>query len=417
MSSRSASWLAWSMCALSLTLTALSLLLLVLSRAYPDIPVYPYPVENTLLAVGYSIVGAVIAPRTPKNPIGWLLCTIGLLWGVVHFTGEYASYALLAIPGSLPAGEAAVWVTAWSWVPSVGLIVLAVLLFPDGRLLSSRWRWFAWLSALLMLIGAVWVAFSPGPIPAPSTIENPLGIESLPSGGSLVQALLFILLLVAIASPITRLHRSGGIERQQIKWPTYTGVVAASGNIVTYIIAEALGLRWLGWAGFVLIIVGLIAFPISMGIAISRYRLYEIDLIINRTLVYGALTISLALVYVGGVISLQYLLRLLTGEESNLAIVASTLIIAALFHPLRRRIQSFVDQRFYRRKYDARKTLEAFGSRLRDETDLETITEDLVGVVRETMQPVHVSVWLHSGFPSTINEQGQQDQQTTTQKI
>ncbi|MDQ3911314.1 MAG: hypothetical protein M3305_06010 [Actinomycetota bacterium] len=233
----------------------------------------------------------------------------------------------------------------------------------------------------------------------------------------MVQALLFILLLVAIASPITRLHRSGGIERQQIKWPTYTGVVAASGNIVTYIIAEALGLRWLGWAGFVLVIVGLIAFPISMGIAISRYRLYEIDLIINRTLVYGALTISLALVYVGGVISLQYLLRLLTGEESNLAIVASTLIIAALFHPLRRRIQSFVDQRFYRRKYDARKTLEAFGSRLRDETDLETITEDLVGVVRETMQPVHVSVWLHSGFPSTINEQGQQDQQTTTQKI
>jgi hypothetical protein len=383
------------MCALSLALTALSLLLLVLNIAYPDVPIYPYPVENTLLAVGYSIVGAVISPRTPQNPIGWLLCTIGLLWGVVHFTGEYAPYALLAVPGSLPAGEAAVWVTSWSWVPSVGLIVLAVLLFPDGRLLSNRWRWFAWLSALLMLIGAGWVAFSPGPIAAPSIIENPLGIESLPNGGNLVQALMFILLLVAVASPITRLRRSRGIERQQIKWPTYTGVVAASGNVVTYIISDALSLRWLGWVGYVLVIVGLIAFPISMGIAILRYRLYEIDRIINRTLVYGTVTAMLALMYFGSVLSLnQLFLALIGGQSPQLVIVATTLAIAAMFNPLRRRIQSLVDRRFYRRKYDAAKTLEAFSTKLRDETDLGALSEDLLAVVDETMQPAHLSLWL-----------------------
>jgi hypothetical protein len=196
-----------------------------------------------------------------------------------------------------------------------------------------------------------------------------------------------------------RLVRASGVERQQLKWFAYAGALTGSGIVLTYTISEAIGSAWLGWVGYVLALVGLIGTPISMGIAILRYRLYGIDLIINRTLVYGLLTAMLALFYLGSVTALQYLLSLLTGQGNTLAIVVSTLAIAALFNPLRSRIQGFIDRRFYRRKYDARKTLEAFGSRLRYQTDLERISEDLLEVVDETMQPSHISLWLR--FPAS----------------
>jgi hypothetical protein len=158
-------------------------------------------------------------------------------------------------------------------------------------------------------------------------------------------------------------------------------------------------LVWLGGVGYALVLIGLVGIPISMGIAIMRYRLYEIDLIINRTLVYGSLTAVLVALYFGGIVLLQRLFVALTGERSTLAVVVSTLVIAALFTPLRRRIQSFIDRRFYRRKYDARKTLEAFSAQLRNETDMDALSGDLVGVVRETMQPAHVSLWLRPDTP------------------
>jgi len=211
---------------------------------------------------------------------------------------------------------------------------------------------------------------------------------------------MFALIFVATASLFMRLHYSRGIERQQIKWITYAAVTGISGAILMYTIAEATDVLWLKGFGFVLLTIGLVGIPISMGIAILRYRLFEIDLIINRTLVYGSLTAILALFYFGSVTALQSLFSLLTGQGDTLAIVASTLAIAALFNPLRGRIQGFVDRRFYRRKYDAAKTLKAFGARLREETDLEKISDGLVGVVRETMQPSHVSLWL-SSFPSS----------------
>jgi predicted membrane-bound spermidine synthase len=171
--------------------------------------------------------------------------------------------------------------------------------------------------------------------------------------------------------------------------------VAACGSVLyDTAISETLGSRWLEWAAFVVVIAALVGFPISIGIAIVRYRLYEIDTLINRTLVYALLTAILAAVYFGAVVLLQSLIVALTGQQSTLAVVASTLLIAALFNPLRRRIQSFIDRRFYRSKYDARKTLEAFSATLRDETDLDALSNDLVGVVRETMQPAHVSLWL-----------------------
>jgi hypothetical protein len=182
--------------------------------------------------------------------------------------------------------------------------------------------------------------------------------------------------------------------------------MAAGGSVLTYTVAEAIGARWLERTGFVILIAALVSFPISMGIAIVRYRLYEIDLLINRTLVYGSLTATLVTLYFGGIVVLQRVFVLLTGQQSTLAVVASTLLIAALFTPLRRRIQRFIDRRFYRRKYDARKTLEAFSASLRDETDLDALSNDLVGVVRETMQPAHVSLWLRSVTPRNGEQAG-----------
>jgi hypothetical protein len=405
MSHRNAAWLVWSLWALSLALTAMSLLLLVLNSSHPDVPVYTFWAENVLFAVGYSTVGAMIVPRmSSENPIGWLFCAIGLLWAVIHLIGEYAIYTLLAAPGSLAAGELASWIYSWLWVPSLGLLVFLSLLFPNGRLPSARWRWFARLSVLLTLVGMVLAAFSPGQIilglPA---ISNPLGIESLPNAYKPVQALMLILIAVSVVSLLMRRLYARGVERQQTKWFTYTSAVAASGAILQYIISEPLELVLLGWIGHTLVLIGLAGMPISMGIAITRYRLYEIDLIINRTLVYGPLTALLVALYFGAIVLLQRLFVALTGEQSTLAVVASTLLIAALFNPLRRRIQSLIDRSFYRRKYDAAKTLEGFSLKLRDETDLEALSDDLVGVVRETMQPAHVSLWLRPDTDSTNN--------------
>jgi hypothetical protein len=396
MNRRTRAWLAWSLWALSLALTALSLLLLILNLSHPDVPVYSFWAENVLFSIGYSTVGAVIVPRmSQENLIGWLFCAIGLLWAVIHLIGEYAIYTLLAEPGSLPAGEIASWVYTWPWVLGLGLIVFLSLLFPNGRLPSARWRWFARISSLLTLVGMALAAFSPGPIvvglPA---IRNPLGIESLPNAYKSVQVLMLVLIAISVVSLLLRRVYARGVERQQTKWFTYAAAVAASGAILKFIISDPLDLVWIGGVGYALVLIGLAGMPIAMGIAITRYRLYEIDLLINRTLVYGSLTAVLVALYFVGIVVLQRLFVALTGERSTLAVVVSTLAIAALFTSLRRRIQSFIDRRFYRRKYDARKTLQAFSVTLRDETDLDALSDDLVGVVRETMQPAHVSVWL-----------------------
>jgi hypothetical protein len=218
-----------------------------------------------------------------------------------------------------------------------------------------------------------------------------LACERLPHAAVLTEALLYASGLVAVGSVLVRLRRSRGEERQQIKWFAYAGALLA---IITYVLSEATTLWWVGWVIFVSAMIGIAGLPVGVSTAILRYRLYEIDILINRTLVYGALTILLVAVYVGSIVVLQELLRVLTGQESQLANVASTLLIAALFQPLRRRFQSLIDRRFYRRKYDAKKTLEAFSSKLRGETDLAALRDELVSVVRETMQPAHVTLWL-----------------------
>src|ERR687890_1739875 len=207
---------------------------------------------------------------------------------------------------------------------------------------------------------------------------------------------MFALIFVASASLVWLLHHARGVERQQIKWVAYAGALGGGASFPTYTVLEAVDLRWLHMAGYVLALIGIAGVPTAVGIAIFRYRLYEIDILINRTLVYGSLTATLVALYFGVILVLQRLFVVLTGEKSTLAVVASTLLIAALFNPFRRRIQRVVDRRFYRRKYDARKTLEAFSAKLRNDTDLATLSDDLVGVVRETMQPGHASLWLRS---------------------
>ena len=405
MSRRAASWLAWSLCALSLALTGLGLLFHILNLPDPSVPTFTYWVESTVMGVGASIVGAIIASRRTHNPIGWLLCVSGLVFGAVMFATEYAIYALLEAPGTLPAGEALVSVNPL-WVLGYNLFVLMLILFPTGQLPRSRWRWVVYLYVAIALAEVVAMFFLPGTLEGFDLIKNPLGIEGLPIGRKPVQALIFTGGLVASASLILRLRRGSWVERQQIKWLAYAAAVATGGSILVYTPPEALGARWVTSVGYVVVELGVLGIPISIGIAILRYRLYEIDTLINRTLVYGSLTATLVALYFGGIVVLQRIFVVLTGEKSTLAVVASTLVIAALFNPLRRRMQWFVDRRFYRSKYDAAKTLEAFSVKLRDETDLDALSDDLVGVVRETMQPAHVSLWLR---PDTASKGEQAD--------
>jgi hypothetical protein len=397
MSTQTASKLAWALCVLSLALTALSLLLLVLNLSHPNTHIYAPWLDNTVNTVFFSTVGALVASRRPENPVGWLLCLYGLVISISYSCAEYAIYALLAEPNSLPAGEAMAWIVSWVLPIIIGLSAFLYLLFPTGRLPSRRWRWVAWLTGVLVLAGVISSAFSSGALMGVlGPIRNPLGVEGFTS---IYTALLYIIYTVALGAVVLsvfmRLRHALGVERQQIKWFAYAAAGSVIAGGVAYLIPIVVDTPlWFERMGFALNIAFIPAIPIAIGIAILRYRLYDIDIIINRTLVYGSLTATLVALYFVGIVVLQRVFVFLTGEQSTLAVVASTLLIAALFNPLRRRIQSFIDRRFYRRKYDAAKTLQGFSAQLRDETDLEALSDDLVGVVRETMQPAHVSLWL-----------------------
>jgi hypothetical protein len=343
-----------------------------------------------------ATVGAIVASRRPENPVGWLLCLSGAAVSTSSFASQYAIYALLAEPGSLRAGEVMAWIAAWQLPIMNGLQVSYLLLFPTGRLPSRRWRPLAWLVVAFVVAGVILAMFSPGAyLGSLGPIRNPLGIEGFTSVYKRVFFIMAPLLYASAAlSLFVRLRRSRGVERQQLKWFAYAVAAFALGIVLISIISVIDTPPWFERAGVAFFTVASLGYPIAIGIAILRYRLYDIDVIINRTLVYGSLTAMLALVYFGGVVGLQAVLRVLTGQESTLAVVASTLAIAALFNPLRRRVQVFVDRHFYRRKYDAAKTLETFGSRLRDETDLDALHKELVGVASATMQPEHASLWL-----------------------
>ncbi len=303
------------------------------------------------------------------------------------------------------------WFSSWITMPVLALAgALLFVLFPDGRLPSRRWRYLIWMATVGSLMVAVGVALRKGPLDTHSSIDNPFGIGGVAGDVLWVVSIAGAMLLNVgwIASGVSliwRWRRAGGVERQQIKWFAYAALLIAGGFAASLVFSSSRvsSLAWL------LVTLGFLSLPVAAGIAILRYRLYDIDRIINRTLVYGTLTTLLALVYFGGVVTLQYVFRALTGGESQLAVVASTLAIAALFGPLRRRIQGFIDRLFYRRRYDAAKVLAAFSARLKDETDLDELSEDLTSMVRETLQPAHVSLWLRSPTGVSRIATGEQD--------
>jgi hypothetical protein len=411
MSARSVSrWLAWSLAGLTLAMFVATIPLWFLARG-ADLP----SSWRADLGVGglvggafflaFPLVGALIASTRPKNAVGWLCLAVGLLWslsGVFDYYGYYGA----ATPGSVPFPVAAAGISDWIWVPAVGLLgTYVLLLFPDGRLPSRRWRPLAWLSGAVILLLSVGIMLAPGPLDNLAGVRNPFGIEGadwLAAGAYALLPLLPLCMLASGLSLVLRYRRSGGEERQQIKWIAFAAsvvvVLYAIAMIASFVFPEeswttAGSVWWLNLLTYA-VLSSFALVPIALGIAVLKYRLYDIDIIINRTLVYGALTASLAVVYLGSVVSLQTLFGALTGGGSQLAVVASTLAIAALFTPLRRRIQAFIDRRFYRRKYDAQKTLEAFSAKLRDETDLATLDAEVVSVVSRTVQPANVSLWL-----------------------
>ena len=361
--------------------------------------------ENVVLSLGFgafAVVGAMLLAKRPTNPIGWILSAVALMVSIFITGGAYATYVMVTRGQPDALAVVGAWAFNWFWFLMLALALIYLpMLFPDGRLLSRRWLPVAVLAGIstsgIVLLNALVETIPVNEAPGYG-IANPIGIEGLGKVEDLpifgvFTGLFLVAGFGAIASVVARFRRSRGVERQQMKLFAYVTVVLLGGAVLTGAISEATGVRWLEGISFVLSIAGLVSLPIAVGIAILRYRLYDIDVVINRTLVYGALTALLVLAYLGSVISLQYAFRAFTSGNSQLSVVASTLLIAALFNPLRRRVQGLVDRRFYRRKYDAAKTLEGFGLRLRDETDLDTLSSDLVSVVEETIQPAHVSLW------------------------
>jgi hypothetical protein len=340
-----------------------------------------------------ATVGALIFARVPGSPIGWIFLGLGLVGGLQSVLAGYADYSLPARDGSTLA-EVSAWLTRALWAPTTLIpLTFGLLLFPDGRLPSRRWRPLPWLAAVGIGGLATFVALSPesgGPeVERWGLHENPYGLEegdpTLALAGLLGVATLPAI-LGSVAALVTRFRRASSAERQQLKWLAYCGTVAVAVLLVAgTVFDEDVAAGVLSSLAFTLI-------PLSIGISILRYRLYDIDVVINRTLVYGALTATLAASYAGSVL----LLQLALSPGSDLAIAGSTLAVAALFRPARGRIQAAVDRRFYRRKYDTARTLETFGVRLREEIDLEALAAELRGVVAETMQPAHVTLWLRA---------------------
>jgi hypothetical protein len=353
-----------------------------------------------LFGLGFIALGLLVTYRRPRNPVGWIIVGVGTLSGVSDFVESYAVYALNTYPAPLPGGDVMAWLSNWIYIPVIfAAPAMLFLLFPDGSLLSRRWRPVLWLIILSNLAAITTSIFQPVLNDPPfEGVVNPLGFSP-------PQALLTPLsyigwpgmaasFLVAAVAMILRLRRSRGVERQQLKW------LAAAAAVLPLASTSGVVLYYLGYdsiAGYFAVF-SIIPIFLAAGYAILRYRLYDIDLIINRALVYGLLTAMLLAVYFGGVAATQAVFRALTGQEqsSQLAVVISTLAIAALFNPLRRRVQASIDRLFYRKKYDAAKTLEGLSAKLRDETDLDELNDNLVSLVRETMQPEHVSLWLHT---------------------
>jgi hypothetical protein len=354
--------------------------------------------------VAFATVGALLVSRRTGNRIGWVFLAIAVVVAVRVGTAQYAEYSLLIRPGSFPGGRLAVTLGEAASTSMFALLALAVLVFPDGRLPSPRWRRLLWVLGIAALAGALGSGLQPGHFidtDAFDRFSNPLGVGSTTGPFEALGALGWLLTTIGIfmagVAMVRRMRRSRGIERLQLKWMAFAGAIFGVGFLVVSVTFFAnLSGSTIDAVRTGLLGLGVCTIPVAAGIAILRYRLYDIDVVINRTLVYAALTATLAGTYLGSVLLLQLALSGLTAG-SSLSVAVSTLAVAALFRPARARIQEAVDRRFFRRKYDAVRTLEAFSARLRDEVDLAALHVELRLVVRETLQPAHVSLWLREG--------------------
>jgi hypothetical protein len=351
-------------------------------------------------AMSFPVVGAVIATHRPGNPLGWIFLVIGVSTGLVVFGYEYASYVFRTAPGTAPGGGLAVWVSQWAWAPGLGLLLTFVpLLFPDGRLPSRRWRPVAWLSAIPIVVIPVSTAVALWSWRGPALLDPNSVSQGMGDLGVVLNFAPYILMLgcglACLTALLLRFRRARGIERQQLKWLLFASAVTIT---ILLVVQPNTSNEWK--LGMLLALPLVPSVPVAAGVAILRYRLYEIDRIINRTLVYGLLTAILGLGYAAG----SLLFILMTGVGSgppSWLVAAATLAAAAVFRPARRRIQAAVDRRFNRRRYNAATTIQAFSARLRDEVDLDTLTAELLAVVDQTMQPTHVSCWLRPSPPSS----------------
>jgi hypothetical protein len=394
-SERRARRIAWAAFLLFIAMSFVAVLLGVLSSVH-GVPKSHNPIAASvvqiLLGIPFIAVGPLLVARRPDNAIGWLFCGVALLWSFDALAFSWGAWTLYG-GGDLPGPKIALWISAaLQVVPLFSGPIYLFLLFPTGKPLTPRWRWAGWALAAVTVVAVLSLALRPGELTGDIAIENPVAIHgpvgdflgSLDPVNTVAAGILFLL---SATSLIMRLHRSRGLERLQIKWVVYLGGVAAACIVIAFV-AQPIA-QYVFPVG--LAAIGLI--PIAAGLAILRYRLYEIDRVINRTLVYASLTAILVGAYLGCVLLLQLALDPVT-SGSSLAVAVSTLAVAALFRPARARIQSVVDRRFYRSRYDAAHTLEAFSTRLREQVDLEALAGELRGVVSETMQPAHVSLWL-----------------------
>jgi hypothetical protein len=389
---RAAAWLVWMLCAACLTLAMLGLGYG--AHNYPSLEAFLTGVAPpALFAISFPLVGAVIAIHRPRNPLGWIFCAVGLSQALFVFTAEYGVYALRTAPGTVPGGPLAIWAAQWVWAPGIGLLLTFVpLLFPTGRLPSRRWRPVAWLSALPIALIPGLAAPVLWPQRGVALVEASTN-EPLGQGQALVLFAAFWLMVLCGLACLTalalRFRRSRGIERQQLKWLLFASAITVA---IFIVVQPATSQQW--DLALLLALPVVPAIPVAAGIAILRYRLYEIDRLINRTLVYGLLTALLGAIYASAVLLLGQLFGGVTSNPPPWVIAGATLAVAALFQPARRRIQAVVDRRFNRRRYDAAKTIEAFSTRLHEEIDLDTLSAELLAVVHQTMEPTKVSLWL-----------------------
>ena len=395
MNARAARVLAWSLAALTCAIALAFVVLVILDPAgdqarEPNGGGVAAAAFEAVALIAVAIIGSVVAARQPGNAVGWLLCVIPLSVGVVSLaTGVYWTLTIHDV-GTHRFVAIVAWLGSWTWVPAMlPTVTLFPLLFPSGRPLTPRWRPVVWMSVATIVLVLFSEAFRPGKLQE-FPIDNPFGIGF--AKGPVVHVgdvLWLITTIVSIVSLVVRFRRSRGDERQQVKWVVVAAVFFVLMFALAAVVQNTFGHEDLGFA---LIMLGFLLIASGVAVAMMRYRLYDIDVVINRALVYGSLTATLAGTYLGGVLLLQMLLQPVT-SGSGLAVAASTLATAALVRPARARIQALVDRRFFRRKYDAAQTLARFSSRVRQEVDLDALTSELRAVVVDTMHPAHVTLW------------------------